>query len=152
MDFCLILESVEHFIDDEYFPLESHFVHQQKESGKLMVIGVLFELQNKNNARSPFVDQLMPFVRQANANGPGTANLQTFNLTRLQISKFWKQEVNDMKSGYYSYIGSLTTPPCGTGVQWIVAEDKAALNTEQFNEFKKQLRFNARPPQPNRQI
>lgn len=143
---------LEHFIDDEYFPLEAHFVHQKKDSKKLMVIGVLFEFDDCNDSRSRFLDQLMPFVKEANAQGPGTSNLKSFNMTRLKLSSFWKKEVNDMESGFYAYMGSLTTPPCDPGVQWVVAEDKAKMNTEQFNQLKKQLRFNARLPQPNRQI
>ena len=40
-------------------------------------------------------------------------------------------------SRFYSYNGSLTTPPCSQSVTWIVAADKKTLGKQQLSEFQK---------------
>jgi carbonic anhydrase len=51
---------------------------------------------------------------------------------------------------YYSYDGSLTTPPCSEGVTWILLKAKVSASTDQINRFR--TIFNggatARPIQP----
>ena len=44
----------------------------------------------------------------------------------------------------YRYIGSLTTPPCTEGVQWLVLEAVQTVSDEDMAQFGKRLSFNAR--------
>ena len=48
---------------------------------------------------------------------------------------------------YYTYPGSLTTPPCSPVVTWIVLKQWAALSEEQFRQFNDILGHNFRPLQ-----
>jgi carbonic anhydrase len=49
--------------------------------------------------------------------------------------------------GYWTYIGSLTAPPCTEGVRWFVLEQDIAVSREQLRQFGQLYRINSRPLQ-----
>lgn len=49
---------------------------------------------------------------------------------------------------YYTYEGSLTTPPCSEGVRWIVLDTPLRASREQLETLRAQHSGNARPVQP----
>jgi len=49
--------------------------------------------------------------------------------------------------GYYTYMGSLTTPPCSEGVLWMVMRQPVQLSMNQINIFSRLYPMNARPIQ-----
>jgi len=49
--------------------------------------------------------------------------------------------------GYWTYMGSLTTPPCTEGVRWFVFEDALSLSREQLRAYTAIFRMNSRPLQ-----
>ncbi len=51
---------------------------------------------------------------------------------------------NNLNSGYYTYNGSLTTPPCTEGIRWIVLRSTATVRTSDWNDFRSIVGFNAR--------
>jgi carbonic anhydrase len=50
---------------------------------------------------------------------------------------------------YYTYMGSLTTPPCTEGVLWLVLKQAQQISSEQLAIFARLYRHNARPVQAN---
>lgn len=50
--------------------------------------------------------------------------------------------------GYYSFKGSLTTPPCSEGVKWMVLKTPTEVSREQIKQFIKVIGTDARPVQP----
>ncbi len=50
--------------------------------------------------------------------------------------------------GYYNFEGSLTTPPCSEGVNWMVLKSPIELSRAQIQSFQRMIKFNARPLQP----
>jgi carbonic anhydrase len=48
---------------------------------------------------------------------------------------------------YYTYMGSLTTPPCSEGVQWLVMRQPVSATPEQIEIFSRMYPMNARPLQ-----
>ncbi len=48
---------------------------------------------------------------------------------------------------YYTYMGSLTTPPCSEGVLWIVMKTPMPISAEQIGIFARLYPMNARPLQ-----
>ena len=49
---------------------------------------------------------------------------------------------------YYTYMGSLTTPPCSEGVLWLVLKTPVQVSREQVGVFGRLYAMNARPVQP----
>lgn len=49
--------------------------------------------------------------------------------------------------GYYTYMGSLTTPPCSEGVLWMVMKQPVGISQEQLAIFARLYPMNARPLQ-----
>jgi carbonic anhydrase len=50
--------------------------------------------------------------------------------------------------GYYTFTGSLTTPPCSEGVTWFVLKTPTTISTSELEVFSKRYPLNARPVQP----
>jgi carbonic anhydrase len=46
--------------------------------------------------------------------------------------------------GYWTYMGSLTTPPCTEGVRWFVFEQELSLSRDQLRAFAALYRMNTR--------
>jgi carbonic anhydrase len=49
--------------------------------------------------------------------------------------------------GYWTYTGSLTTPPCTEGVRWFVFEEDMTLSRDQWRAFAAIFKVNSRPLQ-----
>ncbi|MBV2235013.1 MAG: carbonic anhydrase family protein [Sterolibacterium sp.] len=49
---------------------------------------------------------------------------------------------------YWTYMGSLTTPPCTENVLWLVLKQPVQVSPEQVAIFSRLYRYNARPIQP----
>ena len=49
---------------------------------------------------------------------------------------------------YYTFPGSLTTPPCSENVTWCVLKDPVAISVAEIERFSKLYRHDARPIQP----
>jgi carbonic anhydrase len=126
----------EHRVEGSDFPLEVHFVHKSAD-GELAVVGVFFEM---SKTWEPFLAQFIPFFPVAvPVNTPRA--LPPINLENIY------NHIQDSQS-YWSYKGSLTTPPCTEGVHWLVVSKPAALTVGQYLAYKKALKFNSRFTQP----
>ena len=49
---------------------------------------------------------------------------------------------------HFSYSGSLTTPPCTEGVQWIILEKPILISQQDLGQFVHLIGHNAQPIQP----
>jgi carbonic anhydrase len=49
---------------------------------------------------------------------------------------------------YYTFSGSLTTPPCSEDVTWFVLEHPVSVSAAEIEQFSKLYRNDARPTQP----
>ncbi len=117
----------EHMVDGKSFPMEIHFVHQN-DAGELAVVGVMFE----EGATSA---QYAPVVASAAAGG-GSATLDDI-LALLPSER-----------AYFTYAGSLTTPPCSEGVRWILLKESMELGADQIKVFADAHGTTNRPVQP----
>ncbi|MCB1321537.1 MAG: carbonic anhydrase family protein [Leptospiraceae bacterium] len=118
-------------VDGDRSDMVAHLVHSS-EAGDLAVIGVLLEAGNANAAIQKIWDQ-MPQEVGAENKASGTLNAQ--NITGSELA-------------YYTFQGSLTTPPCTEGVRWIVLKNPVTLSAGQIAAFKELYPMNARPIQP----
>ena len=134
----------EHHIQGKEFPLEMHLVHEDA-SGRLLVVAVFFGL-GKNN-------RTLDAVLSAN---PQSGQPRTIQHGRHVIGQM-SLDVRDLlprNVHHFSYHGSLTTPPCTQGIQWIVMQRPLQLSSSQLDLLKTMYGVNARPVQPlyNRKI
>jgi len=117
-------------IDGRQFDMSLHLVHKD-EQGRLAVVALLFD----QGPAHPVLQQVwsnLPLER-------GDANAARMPL-----------ELSALLPGdrrYYTYMGSLTTPPCSEGVQWIVMRHPVTLSPEQIEVFARIYPMNARPLQ-----
>ena len=114
------------------YALVAHLVHQSS-AGKLAVVAVLFEAGKEQ-----------PLIRTLWNNLP----LETDNpLVRADL-KINPLELLPAKRGYYTFLGSLTTPPCSEGVLWLVLKTPVQVSKEQLAGFSTIYKNNVRPVQP----
>jgi carbonic anhydrase len=124
----------EHTIAGEHFPMEAHFVHQAKD-GALAVVGVLLEEGAENLGIAPLWEQL--------AKSPGEDAS-----VRLPVNFADYIFPEEVAVGVYHYVGSLTTPPCSEGVQWLVRKAPTQLSKDQIAAFTAVYDHNNRSIQP----
>jgi carbonic anhydrase len=119
-------------VNGQRFDMVVHLVHKA-DDGQLAVVAILLERGSEN----PFIQTLwnhMPLERNMPVAPPSaTVDLNTL----LPTSR-----------NYYTYMGSLTTPPCSEGVLWLVMKQPVQVSQEQINIFSRLYRNNARPIQP----
>jgi carbonic anhydrase len=116
-------------IDGKPMAMVVHFVHKNAE-GKLAVIGVLLKEGNEN----PGIKTLwanMPMEEGPEVSPEGV----NFNPANLLPREF----------DFYSYEGSLTTPPCTEGVRFFILKTTVNVAKEQVAAFP--FKRNARPVQ-----
>ena len=115
----------EHTVDGSESPAEIHFVHRAEDS--LAVVGV--------------------FVEEGDANDGLNTWLQSIEGGDSSVEYDVNALLPDQRS-YYTYDGSLTTPPCSEIVHWIVMEEPITASSAQLDGFRDRHDDNARPTQP----
>ena len=117
-------------IDGRRFDMVAHLVHKSPE-GRLAVVAVLLE----RGAAQPLLERVwanLPLEKGDEVRAKGT-----IDLTQLLPAD----------RGYYTYMGSLTTPPCSEGVLWMVMKQPVQLSPDQIGVFSRLYPMNARPVQ-----
>jgi len=122
----------ETLVDGLPYPLEVHIVHQQAGQNKLLVIGVLFAISETENQWLRSLSWSSLPLRDR------TVALNTVNPSGALPKSH----------SYYSYDGSLTTPPCTGGVQWIVMTNTVPIHRLQVDQFTTIFPGNSRPVMP----
>jgi len=107
-----------------------HLVHQDDE-GRLAVVGVLFE-RGAANAAVQQVWNNLPLEKGE----PQRAGVVLDPAGLLPADR-----------RYWTFMGSLTTPPCSEGVLWMVMKQPVPLSPEQIALFARLYPMNARPVQ-----
>ena len=122
----------EHVVDSRHALMEMHLVFSEP-GGTNLVIGQLFGPARGNNQ---FIQKLI------DAGLPQKDGDETITTDLIDVGDGL---VNT--NSYYTYSGSLTTPPCSEVVTWVVLKKHGVLSKEQFQAFRKILGNNFRPVQ-----
>lgn len=117
-------------IDGRQFEMSVHLVHKD-DQGRLAVVTLLLD---KGPAQ--------PVVQKVWNNLPLERGEETVAQAPLDLNDLLPA---DRK--YYTYMGSLTTPPCSEGVQWIVMRQPVSATAEQIELFARIYPMNSRPLQ-----
>jgi carbonic anhydrase len=122
----------EEHVNGHGYEMVAHLVHADAE-GHLAVVAVLFNT-GQANAVIGQVWKNIPAGKNKAVEISGT----TLNAKDLLPSDL----------GYFTYSGSLTTPPCSEDVTWFVLKTPKTLSPDQLAAFARLYPDNARPIQP----
>jgi len=119
-------------INGKTYDMVVHLVHADQD-GNLAVIAILLE-SGKNN---PLIQELWnDFPKEKEKEERlDTITINAANLLPADL-------------GYYTFSGSLTTPPCSENVTWFVLKQPITVTGEEIEQFTKLYRHDARPTQP----
>jgi len=120
----------EHAVDGKLSAAEIHIVHKNAE-GQLAVVGIMLVEGAENTAFDPFINNL-PAEKTDVKDAGVKINTADF-LPTVQTT--------------FRYSGSLTTPPCTEGVNWLVMTSPVELSTAQLNALDALFENNNRPIQ-----
>jgi len=121
-------------IDGRWFDMVAHLVHKSMD-GRLAVVAVLFEMRDQPNA---FLRTVWPHLP-----------LEAGREVRMHDIMIDVNALLPETRTYFTYMGSLTTPPCSEGVRWIVLKTPVEVSFNQVAVFSKLYSMNARPIQPS---
>jgi len=119
-------------INGKGFDMTVHLVHAD-DDGKLAVVAVLLQ----KGEDSPLVGELWNNLPKAKDKE------ELFDNVQIDLSQILPPD-----RGYYTFSGSLTTPPCSEDVTWFVLKHPATISAEEIERFSQLYRDDARPTQP----
>jgi carbonic anhydrase len=119
-------------IDGKAADMVIHMVHKNAK-GELAVVAVHFKVGETAN---PLIEQLWKVM-------PKTAGKVQSHNVQIDVNQLLPADQN-----YYTFEGSLTTPPCSEGVRWIVLKQMMPISAEQLAQHKALYPNNVRPVQP----
>jgi carbonic anhydrase len=108
--------------------MEVHFVHKDAATGSLGVLGV-FMVPGATNATFAGIAAAFPAEAGKEAE---LANLDPAGMLPAKLD-------------YWTYEGSLTTPPCSEIVDWMVAMQPLEVAADDIAKFAALYKMNARP-------
>jgi carbonic anhydrase len=114
------------------FPLELHLVHKDAD-GKLAVVAILLA-DGKANPTLAGLFKYLPKEKGGELSPDGV----TIDVNGLLPTN----------RAYYTFSGSLTTPPCSEGVTWFVLRTPVRVSKHEVSSFAHAYPLNARPTQP----
>lgn len=112
-------EPAEHTVDGVRYPLAIHLVHKNSEN-ELLVIEILAK-EGENSEPFDFLESFLPLKK-----GEEKIVDEGFDMN-LNLPK---------NKGYFTYVGSLTTPPCTEEVRWIIFKEPILVSLEQVELLK----------------
>ncbi|BCH26769.1 carbonic anhydrase [Mesorhizobium sp. L-8-3] len=122
----------EHHVAGMSFPMEAHFVHKDTKSDTLGVLSALLMPGATNNS---FAGLAKVFPAR-----PGE---------EMAVDEFDPNGLLPASLGYWTYEGSLTTPPCTENVEWMVAMEPVEVDTADIKRFTTLYASNARSIRPS---
>ena len=117
-------------INGRQFDMVAHLVHKDLD-GRLAVVAVLLD-RGSAHAVVQSVWNNLPLEKREEVPARGTLNLA---------------DLLPAERAYFTYMGSLTTPPCSEGVLWMVMKQPVPISAEQIDIFARLYPMNARPLQ-----
>jgi carbonic anhydrase len=117
-------------INGRQFEMDAHLVHKDAD-GRMAVVAVLLE----RGAAQPLLQTVWN-------NLPLEKNEEVFARAQIDLNHLLPADRR-----YYTYMGSLTTPPCSEGVLWMVMQQPVPLSAQQIDIFSRLYPMNARPIQ-----
>jgi carbonic anhydrase len=134
-----------------YDLVQFHFHHPSEEAVKGKLTDMVVHLVHK----SPDGKQAVVAVRLTEEAGSANAVLATL-WQHLPKAAGATEKITEFVNpggllpadrGYWTYMGSLTVPPCTEGVRWFLFEQEVTLSRDQLRAFAAMFKINSRPLQ-----
>ncbi|KAL2432483.1 hypothetical protein ABEF95_011516 [Exophiala dermatitidis] len=126
----------EHLVDGRRSRAEIHMVHVTEEDEEAAVVGIRVGV-GPAESESAFIKQLGPMVHFND----------TSQVEGLQVNvRLAIEEVGGLQE-YWTYKGSLTTPPCSEGLRWFIPKQELLVSEAQMAEILAASRFSHRVTQ-----
>ncbi len=122
----------EETIKGKRFPMEVHLVHSDTD-GNLAVVSVLLEEGSAN----PLIESLWGLAPKVAGAEKAGGNMQINVADLLPTNR-----------SYFTFGGSLTTPPCTEGVSWFVLKTPVTISSKEVATFAEIYPYDERPTQP----
>ena len=119
-------------VDGKNFEMVAHLVHTASD-GTLAVVAVLLTPGTTN----PLLTEIWPHLPKHEGSE-----------RKLEAVPINIAELLPKDRAYYTFTGSLTTPPCTEGVTWFVLKEPKPISKAQADTFGKLYPSDARPVQP----
>ncbi|CAG2114156.1 unnamed protein product, partial [Medioppia subpectinata] len=127
----------EHTIDGYRGPMEIHLVHYNRQypnfdaalgrDDGIMVLGALYKISSRNNQ---FMSTVISLVKDVPRYKDKAFILRSFTLRSLLPSRL---------KPFFTYTGSLTTPPCTQHVLWLVFKNTVNIGGAQISSRNNQF-------------
>ncbi len=122
----------EHTVAGKAYAMEAQLIHAGAD-GKTAIVSVFLEPGQENPLIQSALNHL-PLEKGGEVAPPG----QTVDLNQLLPEN----------KGYFTFMGSLTRPPCTEDVLWLVLKQPRQVSAQQLAIFQRLYPRNARPVQP----
>ncbi|CAG5121209.1 unnamed protein product [Candidula unifasciata] len=136
--FCTNAKGSEHAIDGQFYQGEIHLVHYkasygtlakavQQEDG-LVVVGIM--LQSRAGYAGDMNQELVKIIqRMGNLEGTG----KEYQLpVQLNVARIFPKSTN-----FYTYEGSMTSPPCSESVRWIIFREPVNVSSAEMDILRR---------------
>jgi carbonic anhydrase len=119
-------------IDGKGHDMDAHLVHRGPD-GKLVVLAIQLDAGKENRLLKTLWDNLPKEKGKENS---------------VDAVKINAVDLLPEDKGYYTFAGSLTTPPCTEEVTWVVLKTPVQVSADEIARFGRIYPMNARPIQP----
>lgn len=121
----------EHRMSGEEFPVELQFYHRAVDDDSLVAVSLLYKI----GPRSSFIDHIIEST-------PRVAKGENLTTASFNLGDAFPKDITSFKAGarvsypYYTYQGSLTTPPCSEPVKWFIWSKPNYVSEEQADALR----------------
>lgn len=124
----------EHRENNKFVELEVHVVFQgQTDEKKLLAVGVRFTVVKGGS--HDFISSII--------NGLPNQAKEVTEVKKVALDKL-AASLNNF-GNIYTYLGSLTVPPCTQRIQWLVVKQILEINVDDYKKLRDLIGFSSRP-------
>lgn len=126
-----------HKIDKSSGQVEAHLYHKSPTSGEILILAILYEVNEASSKSKVFFDNFIDFVPK------------TDKSININMSSDWDAfYMLPVQKSFFTYSGSIINSPCNENVQWIVFSNFANLSDMAYRKISGIVGTNARAIQP----
>jgi carbonic anhydrase len=123
-----------HKLDGFTYPLEINFNHRSPDTGKILIVSVLSEINDATSSSKQFLDMITDALPKKKGKQKHVNTPEEWNCYNL---------IPEAKP-FFAYTGSLPRSPCVEDVQWIVFENTINCSSKFYDKLKPIIKGNIR--------